>query len=465
MNKEEKEQNIKNLETLAEEIRTLKNSHRQKHPIVIEFSGSPKSGKTSCINSLYIFLKRNGFNVEVVQERASVCPVSDKQSPMFNIWTSCMSLANMIGTYENKKNSVDVLILDRGIFDALCWFEWLSHNGKMEKDLKQRAEDFLLHKDFVQKIDIVFVFKASPNVSIHREFANLLTSKMGTIMNPTVLEDYLDSIDKTKNKYGNAFHDIIEIDTSNSDKDQDEVGKEVTEKTLKSLREQLMEKIGFFVKTEKIKEVLSTNDNFNYNDVKTLFPSDKIEFGLRNDVEINDEFLQIVPIAVITNEKGEVLVAKKKNTSRSDDSPEKDKPLLYFGGHTRSSDVTGITKRTRSHDKFLEICKSTLKRELKEELGSEFALDNKVPTIIYTPNHPKSSRHLAICFTVKIKKTDKLTMDPIELIQHKGTSKSGGFFQAKELINEDLEPWSILILKKYFNITKEIPNPELNLSY
>lgn len=374
-----------------------------------------------------------------------------------------MSLANMIGTYENKKNSVDVLILDRGIFDALCWFEWLSRNRKMERDLKQRAEEFLLYKDFVQKINIVFVFKASPEVSIHREFANLLTSKMGTIMNLTVLKDYLTSIDITKNKYENAFHDVIEIDTSI--KDQDSVGKEVTEKTLKSLREQLMEKIGYFVKTEKIKEVLSTNDNFDYDDVKTLFPSDKIKFGLRNDVEKNDEFLQIVPIAVITNENGEVLVAKKKNTSRSDDSPEKDKPLLYFGGHTRSSDVTGITKRTRSYDEFLEICKSTLKRELDEELGSVFALDDKVPTIIYTRSHPKSSRHLAICFTVKIKKTDKLVLDSYELVQHKGTSKSGGFFQAKDLVNEDLEDWSILILKKYFNITKEIPNPELTLPF
>lgn len=462
MNKKEKKQNIKDLETLAEEIKILKDTHRQKHPIVIEFSGSPKSGKTSCINSLYIFLKRNGFNVDVVQERASVCPVSDKQSPMFNIWTSCMSLANMIGTYENKKNSVDVLILDRGIFDALCWFEWLSRNRKMERELKQRAENFLLHKDFVQKIDIVFVFKASPEVSIHREYANLLTSKMGTIMNPTVLEDYLASIAITKKNHGNAFHDVIEIDTSI--KDQDCVGKEVTEKTLRSLREQLMEKIGYFVKTEKIKEVLATNDNFDYDNVKTLFPSDKIEFGLRNDVEKNDEFLQIVPIAVITNENGEVLVAKKKNTSRSEDSPEKDKPLLYFGGHTRSSDVTGITEKT-GNDSFLEICKSTLKREIKEELGSEFAMDDIVPTIIYTRNHPKSSRHLAICFTVKIKKTDKLAMDPNELVQHKGTSKSGGFFQAKDLINEDMEAWSILILKKFFNITKEIPNPELTLPF
>ncbi|MFR2166308.1 MAG: hypothetical protein ACLS5W_00110 [Coprococcus sp.] len=128
---------IKELQKLAEEVLALKQEHRQKRPIVIEFSGSPKAGKTSCINSLELFLKRNGFTVNIVQERASVCPVSDKQSPMFNLWTACMSLAGLIGTLENKKNQVDVLILDRGIFDALCWFQWLVDNKKWKRNKKK----------------------------------------------------------------------------------------------------------------------------------------------------------------------------------------------------------------------------------------------------------------------------------------------------------------------------------------
>ena len=77
---ENRKQTIKELQELACEIRKLKDERRQKHPIVIEFSGSPKAGKTSCINSLQIFLKRNGFTVEIVRERASVCPVTNKQN-------------------------------------------------------------------------------------------------------------------------------------------------------------------------------------------------------------------------------------------------------------------------------------------------------------------------------------------------------------------------------------------------
>ena len=79
---------IGELQKLSEEVKKLKEEHRQKRPIVIEFSGSPKAGKTSCINSLELFLKRNGYKVRIIQEKASECPVSDKQSPMFNIWTA-----------------------------------------------------------------------------------------------------------------------------------------------------------------------------------------------------------------------------------------------------------------------------------------------------------------------------------------------------------------------------------------
>lgn len=55
---EKRKENIAKLEKLAQEVLQLKNIHRQRRPIVIEFCGSPKAGKTSSINSLNIFLKR-----------------------------------------------------------------------------------------------------------------------------------------------------------------------------------------------------------------------------------------------------------------------------------------------------------------------------------------------------------------------------------------------------------------------
>ncbi len=70
--KAERKRNILRLEELAQDVLTLKKIHRQRRPIVIEFCGSPKAGKTSSINSLNIFLKRNGFKTVVLSERARI---------------------------------------------------------------------------------------------------------------------------------------------------------------------------------------------------------------------------------------------------------------------------------------------------------------------------------------------------------------------------------------------------------
>ena len=119
--------------------------------------------------------------------------------------------------------------------------------------------------------------------------------------------------------------------------------------------------------------------------------------------------------------------------------------MPYIGGHTRQEDVS-----PEGNESFLEICKSTLKREIKEEIGISVSLDEKLPNLFYTPNSEKSKKHLAICFSVTVDKDTKLTLDANELVQKKGSSKSGRFLSADELQNEDLEDWGKLILKEYF---------------
>lgn len=435
---------IAQLQKLAEEVLNLKQEHRQKRPIVIEFSGSPKAGKTSCINSLELFLKRNGFSVKIVQERASVCPVSDKQSPMFNLWTACMSLAGLIGTLEDKKSNVDVLILDRGIFDALCWFEWLVSNSKMEEKQRCITENFLLMEELIKNIDIVFAFSVEPKISIDREYANLLTNKPGSIMNRKVLAEYLEAIKNTYSLKRNFFHEVFMIDTSN--KNQDQVGKEVTETTLDTLKKMLMERIGYFEKSSEINWVLSSKNTFEYDELKTLLKN--IKFDLRDNVESNPEFLQPIPVAIISNrKKDKVLVIKKNKNAVSSNSPEKDKILLYIGGHSRFEDMTEVTAQD-----FLAICRSTLKREVKEEIGISIALNEIEPFFIYSEDNDKSKKHLAVCFFVMVDEDGiKLRLDSQELVLNKGKSKSGRFLDIKEVLKEaELERWSRIILKTCF---------------
>jgi 8-oxo-dGTP pyrophosphatase MutT (NUDIX family) len=446
----ERKETIAQLQKRAQEVLSLKKEHRQKRPIVIEFSGSPKSGKTSCINSLEFFLKRNGFIVEIVHERANVCPVYNKKSPMFNIWTACAAIMGMLSVLEKKEAICDVLILDRGIFDAFCWFDWLTTKKKMENDQRKIVESFLSMDLIINRIDIVFAFTASPHVSIKREYAHLLTDKPGTIMNKRSLGEYLSSMKRIYSNKKQYFHEVFNINTTY--KLQDDVSKEVTEKTLDQLKYMLLERIGFIMSSPSVLDNISKKRCFSIGEMSLKNYFGNIIFEQRKIVESKKEWLQLVPIVVITDKKHtKVLAVKKGNKAVSLDSPEKDKILLYVGGHIRAEDSTDIN----SNDLLL-ICRYTLRREIKEEIGESVAIDNIKPLILYTPDTLKSSQHIGICFLYETNIDDlKLQLNKEELTLNRGTSKSGQFHDVKKLSHENgkkFESWSVEIAKHFFGI-------------
>lgn len=439
---------ITELEKLATEVLTLKKQHRQRRPIVIEFCGSPKAGKTSCINSLNIFLKRNGFKTSVLTERASISPISDKHNPIFNVWT-CTSAINEINEKMDKAQhgeDIDVIISDRGIFDAICWFKWLKSQNNMHDYEYQILTEFSTLYRWQKNIDLVYVFVVSPEESIKREYANLLTQKRGSIMREDVLEQYLTAIEDVMKEYEFKFRAIHKIDTSN--KLQNDVGYEVTLKTLEVLKNMLIEKIGY-VEKDKIK----LNSGMNNFDELSL-SLNKYTFNNRDIVESDPNLIQPISIAVITNhDKSKVLCIKKTQRSTSNNSPEFGKLLLYAGGHIRQEDECSDTK-----EDFLLTAQKALEREIFEELGISYCLDETKPFVIYTPeNSEKSKQHLAVGWTICIDEETKFNLDSYEITQRKGTSKSGSFISFVDLGKSylfdektDFESWSREILINLF---------------
>jgi hypothetical protein len=98
------------LEERAAKLKAFLETRPAKRPLILEFSGSPKAGKTRCISVLELFLKRNGIRTEVYTERASVSPIKSKGHLNFNVWVSCASLQGML---EALYKDIDVFILDR----------------------------------------------------------------------------------------------------------------------------------------------------------------------------------------------------------------------------------------------------------------------------------------------------------------------------------------------------------------
>ena len=132
--------------SLREKAERMKSKWKsQKKPLLVEFSGTPKSGKSTCIDIVAHFFRRTGFNVLAPTEGAS------KRTPYylkddlvaFNTWSACYALTHLLeGLYHSDRHNV--AILDRGLFDALVWFELLESEGSISSSERDQIHNFLL---------------------------------------------------------------------------------------------------------------------------------------------------------------------------------------------------------------------------------------------------------------------------------------------------------------------------------
>ncbi len=434
---------IQLLEEKAKLLKELKEKHGKRRPVLIEFSGTPKSGKTTSITALNIFLKRNGFTTEVIHEMASICPINNKTNPNFNTWTLFSSLSELIKLHSD--NTIDFILVDRSIFDALCWFKWLNTSNVdapyLDNDAFKAYENLIIGSKLLSGLfSLTLVFIAEPNICMKREFTFLLTKKKGSIMNEHVLSSFNNSIEICLQEYESQFNKIVKFDTSNEDKPE-QVNLDVTESTLDALLNLIKEDIGYL----KLERSKLSNGVLDFSIIK----NEQIFFGDREKIE-SSEYIQPIPIAVITNESSDkVLIVKKSEKKADKSSPERNKHLIYIGGHVRQEDKSN---RTTS---LFEILCVTLNREILEEIGESIYVTNITPFLIFSDDNPKSKKHLAVCFHVKLKDFDHKNFKILseELVKKTGNSKSGHTFMIDEVQKElsgDFENWSKYILKHVF---------------
>lgn len=445
---------IGELERLATSVLDKKRRLRPRRPIVIEFAGSPKSGKSSCIGSLDIFLRRNGFKTTVLTERASVCPISNKFDPLFNVWTGCSSLNQLAELLDRQARDLDIVMMDRGFFDSLCWFEWQKVNGFLRDEDYVRFTEFFTSPRFQMMIDLVFVFESSSSTSIEREYRNLLTRKEGSIMRRKVLEGYVEAIQAAQKKYKQKFRAMECMNTD--ERDQNQVGYQVTRGVLNALNIVADEKIGFV-----LREMLSSSLDtvFRYNDIKSTVDA-SLSFDFRDTVEDNENLVQFIPVAVFKDRhSNRFLTGRKALKAVSATSPEREKILLYFGGHVREEDGAIF-----NNPSAIEIMKQCMYREVKEEIGIDINASEANPYCVWVRDGSKSERHIAIVFLVERDIDEvKVAIDDDEFVrwEKKGTPGTGDIIDEAGLKSnlKSLDSWSRNIVQNIVKVNLSAPKP------
>lgn len=374
------------LERKASRILTLLG--RKRRPFFIEFAGTPKSGKTTTLNAVAMFLKRNGFRVRVYLERASVAPLLDKGTAAFNTWVTCATLTGMIEALEDEK--LHVFILDRGLFDGLVWLDWQRRTLRLDRKEAKAFQTFVLTPRWRNLVDLLFVMHCNPADSIEREYRNQITKRRGSIMSEDTLRQLRTNVLDALKRYRSKFSRVEVIDTSKVKPLQ--AARKVVSVVLDSLEGFLDEEVlcipkaGFTSRFDWPKGALLKAD---WRELATLVDG-LGQYIRRSKAEGSDDWVQIIPVCVIRNDD------KYLTNVRHEPDESLDKTLAnWAGGHVRRQDLEN------GGGKWSSVILG-LKREIREELSLADLPSPHPMGLVHTAEDARAARHLGIVFEVRL---------------------------------------------------------------
>ena len=157
-------------------------------PFMIEFFGTPKSGKSTMKEMLKHFFKRNGLSVSTPTEGAEVVEWIRRHEPEYNLQTGEYALS-----YARERalgpghRDFHVVIFDRAIYDCVARMEYYVTTRKISKPHRRAVEGYFLLPHNKGLFDLHVCLVAQPEVAIRRELARALTKRPGETMNTDTL--------------------------------------------------------------------------------------------------------------------------------------------------------------------------------------------------------------------------------------------------------------------------------------
>ena len=202
---------------LKKQIETLRGACQE--PFVVELSGLPRTGKTSCMQRVYDFFKAGNIAVQrtmepayLIKQNLSLKEIRQMSNLEFNDRALQVSKESLAAA---KESNPDIILMDRGIVDNYFWYQMLFNEGKIDIDVYEQK--LLTLASDLLKIDQLFVLVAAPKVTILRDYINQI-----------YLEDRVKTtLERVQNlKYGfeqllpsirekiDSKREVVELDTS-----------------------------------------------------------------------------------------------------------------------------------------------------------------------------------------------------------------------------------------------------------
>ena len=217
-------------------------------PYTIEFTGTPRTGKTTLINNLYDFFKKGKFKTSILEEFTTSKRYKEQIYPKLkneykNVVNTEIPKYVLKDLEEEMQKDLDVILIDRSLFDRIIWVNRLYlKNGMKEDEYKDYLNTYIPLVN--EKIDIVIALKTDAITALKRDYNANLSLEKRNFLNEDNINEYNASLENTLKMFENK---VYLFDTTNTS--QRETSIEVAHKILDEYRNKAIDIINNEIET------------------------------------------------------------------------------------------------------------------------------------------------------------------------------------------------------------------------
>ena len=236
-------ENLKKLHAQKEELKKLKSLCALQKPFVIEFGGTPRTGKTTTINNLYDFFKKGGFKITIIEEFTTSKyykeVFKEKYKDVSSLNLHLAIIEEVTNQLEEAINSgYDIILIDRSINDRQIWNYRTFVKGNMPKEKYQKIKE--KYSVISRKlIDFLVVTYATPLVSLKRDYNSSLALEKRNFLNFDNLVEYNDALKNLEELFKSSVEEYELLDTTSMN--MSDVSVEIASKIMPVMRKKYIE--------------------------------------------------------------------------------------------------------------------------------------------------------------------------------------------------------------------------------
>ena len=209
---------LKKLHAQKIELQRLKDLSSLGKPFIIEFSGTPRTGKTTTIKNLYDFFKKGGFKVSIIEEFTTSKYYKEQlKEKLDNMSIGDCNIAIIEYVHaqllEALNSENEIILIDRSINDRQIWNYRRYINGDIPKVQYQniKAKYSKISKEL---IDFLVITYADSLISLKRDYNSSLALEKRNFLNINNIDEYNKSLNELSDLFEESVENFILLDTT-----------------------------------------------------------------------------------------------------------------------------------------------------------------------------------------------------------------------------------------------------------